>query len=541
MNRRPFLLIAAAGAVALIAGSCSSSSTADDPPSTTEASGTTSPAGPTDDPLVIDTTAGPVRGAEADGIRSFLGIPFAEPPLADLRWAPPEPAVAWSDEFVATTPAASCPQLPGLTSQFIPAPEPDEDCLTLDVFGALDAQDRPVMVWIHGGGFTSGSGHSPLYDGTRFAQEGVVLVSINYRLDALGFLPTSSLAGGEGPSANWGILDQIAALEWVQDNIAAFGGDRDNITIFGESAGGFSVCALLASPMSADLFDRAIIESGGGCGPLTQPDDSVDGRPSGDEIAGTWLDATPCNDAEDPLPCLRDLPVDEVLAASESTQEDVNFGLVADGVSLIDSAYEQAEAGALRDVPIITGSNLDENALFSLGAEEPTAEELSASIGRVVDSDMLDDVIASYAGYDSNLEKLRAFRTEMVFTCPAQRFADVARDDTDVYTYEFQRRSPRDPFGVGATHGAEMIYLFGNPDGIVGLGAILDGEDLELASAMRSTWVSFAADGVPTADPDWPRYDPATATIYVWDIPASVTSEIRGGRCDLLASAGAFS
>lgn len=535
-------LVAVCSVALLVAASCSSSTDGTDAPSTTaDAPTTTAKAAATDDPLVIDTTNGPVRGSEAAGIRSFKGIPFAAPPLGELRWQPPATPEKWTDEFDATEPGASCPQLEGLTNQFVPQPPSDEDCLTLDVYGSLDAADAPVMVWIHGGGFTSGSGHSPLYDGTNLANEGVVMVSINYRLDALGFLPTGSLDDTEGPSANWGILDQVAALRWVQDNISAMGGDPENVTIFGESAGGFSVCALLASPMTDDLFSRAIIESGGGCGLLTQPDTEVEGRPSGADMADTFVAATPCADDPEPLSCLRELPVDDVLAASETEDNDVNFGLVADGESLIDSAYEQAEANTLRDTPIITGSNLDENTLFSLNAEEPTAEAFAAAVAAVVDEGMADQVVAAYDGYETNLDRLRALRTELTFSCSARRFAAAARDDTDVYSYEFTRRSPADPFGVGATHGAEMIYIFGNPEGITGLGAILSGEDLDLAAAMRATWVAFATEGTPTADPAWPTYDPDGETIYRWDIPASVTADIRDGRCDLLEEAGAFS
>ena len=197
-------------------------------------------------------------------VQVFRGIPYAAPPVGELRWMPPLPAPAWDGVRSAREFSGACPQGPGLAQMMdVALPEPSEDCLYLNVWsGAVGADaKRPVMVWIHGGGLSLGWGHQPMYDGVRLAQQGVVLVSINYRLGALGFLSHPLLDGEDGVSGNYGLMDQVAALEWVQRNIAAFGGDPANVTIFGESAGGTSVYALLASPHSKGLFHQAIAQS----------------------------------------------------------------------------------------------------------------------------------------------------------------------------------------------------------------------------------------------------------------------------------------
>ena len=217
----------------------------------------------------VRTTAGEIKGFEKDGIHYFKGVPFAAPPIGDLRFAPPQPPVPWQGTRDCTVDGPICPQaaipLEGPLADVISATQPmDEDCLTLTVTTPSPDGSLPVMVWIHGGAFTGGSGSTPIYDGTSFARDGIVYVSINYRLHALGFLYLDELFEEAKGTGNLGILDQVRALEWVRDNISAFGGDPDNVTIFGESAGGMSVGTLMGTPSANGLFQHAIPQSGAG-------------------------------------------------------------------------------------------------------------------------------------------------------------------------------------------------------------------------------------------------------------------------------------
>jgi len=275
--------------------------------------------------LEIETELGMVRGADSqvDGVRSFLTLPYAAPPTGDDRWRPPQPREPYDGTLDATQPGGSCPQnVGGSTARFTVIPDPVEDCLTLSVWSPDGARDLPVMVWFHGGGLRAGSAHQPYYQGDDIASEGVVVVGVNYRLGPLGFLATAEQAeeSDDGAYGNYGLLDQSAALEWVQQNAAAFGGDSGNVTIFGESAGGGSVCAHLASTASEGLFHKAIIQSGGGCdrgfGVAASEQALADGA--------AFMEALGCAD----MACLRDVPTDQLLA------QDFQGGFVLDDVVL---------------------------------------------------------------------------------------------------------------------------------------------------------------------------------------------------------------
>ena len=217
---------------------------------------------------VVKTTAGEVRGVTAGGVSSWKGLPFAKPPLGELRWAPPQPAAPWKGVRAADVAGAACPQPDRGDGGGVGAPpKQDEDCLTLNVYAPAGAKNLPVMVWIHGGAFRLGYSGAPLYNGAELAKQGVVVVSLNYRLGLLGFFahPQLTAAAKPGdPLGNYGLMDQLAALRWVQQDIAAFGGDPANVTAFGESAGGSSLIYLLANPQAKGLFAKAIVESGGG-------------------------------------------------------------------------------------------------------------------------------------------------------------------------------------------------------------------------------------------------------------------------------------
>jgi para-nitrobenzyl esterase len=440
-------------------------------------------------------------------------MPYAAPPTGANRWRPPQPREPYDGPLDATAPGGSCAQDVGSsTARFTTIPTPEDDCLTLNVWAPDGAEGLPVMFWIHGGGLRAGSAHQPYYVGDDLASEGVVVVSANYRLGAFGFLATDELAdeSNDGSYGNYGVADQAAALEWVQNNIAAFGGDPENVTIFGESAGGGSVCAHLASPGSEGLFDRAIIESGGGCDNLQ---DGAEAQAAG----AAFLEAVGCDD----IACMREVPTEAVLAA----EFDANF--VADGVLLSETGRERAEAGELEGIEVITGSNANEAFLFTITVEEPTADELVDLVREVTDDS--EALLALYpaADYESNLERYRTLLTDVRFTCPTLAFAEVAQNDTYVYNYTYV--SPDSRFGFGPTHGAELAFLFAHPEGISGLATGLTGTDARVSADMQAAWVAFATNGDP--GDSWQPYDDG-GQVTVIDAPVELVDEIRGGRCD---------
>lgn len=305
----------------------------------------------------VHTHDGPVRGAAHDGYRTFEGIPYAAPPVGRLRWAPPRHAAPWSGVRDATEPASACPQPTGE----VPGGSTDEDCLHLNVTtpgGAGPARPRPVIVWLHGGGFTTGAGSS--YDAHRMATRGdVVVVTVDYRLGALGFLAHSGLPG----SGTFGLADQQAALRWVRAEIGAFGGDVYNVTLAGESAGGYSVCAQLASPSAAGLFDRAIIESGPCTGRPDRPFAPSSVPLSTARAAGADLASkVGCGSAHDVLSCLRRVQVSRLLAAQETDQHPAHTTPLLPG-----DPAAAITAGRFHHVPVLIGNNHDEGNGWAAG------------------------------------------------------------------------------------------------------------------------------------------------------------------------------
>jgi para-nitrobenzyl esterase len=487
-------------------------------------SGTSDRASGGTDPLVVATDLGDARGSNSAvaGVTAFLALPYAAPPTGDNQWRPPQPPDPYDGILDATIPGGACPQDPDAPLAAItPIPDVVEDCLTLNVWAPDDADDLPVMFWIHGGGLSTGSAHQSLYIGDDLAAEGVVVVSANYRVGPFGFLATDELAAesDDGSFGNYGLADQVAALEWVQRNVGAFGGDPENVTIFGESAGGFSVCGHLASEASGGLFERVIVQSGGGCGRLA---DGADARAAG----AAFLDSLGCTD----IACLRALPVETVAGA------DFDPSLVADGVTLTETAAELAAEGDLDDVPVIIGSNETEATLFTIGMAEPADDELAGLFATVTDDP--EALLALYppTEYESNLERYRTMLTEARFTCPTLAFAGSATNPTYVYHYMYE--SPDDPFGLGPTHGAELVPLFAHPEGIVGLEEGLAGVDAQVSDEMQAAWVAFATAGEP-GDRWRPYGDGQQVTII--DDPTAQADSIRGGRCEQVTALSTLS
>ena len=500
------LALAAAGATAATAG--------------TRAVASGSGAGP-----VVPTGDGPVRGVTAGGINEFLGIPYAAPPTGNLRWRPPQPPAEWQGVRDATQFGPSCPQPPQGNATFPPGPI-SEDCLYLNVYspaqtgndmGNTDQNGRPVLVWIHGGGLVEDASRN--YDPAKLAADGVVAVTINYRLGALGFLAHPALASRPGgPSGNYGLMDQQAALRWVQDNIRHFGGDPGNVTIAGESAGGLSVLAHLVSTGSRGLFQKAIVESGAF---------ALNQQPlAAAEAAGeAFATAAGCpGQSAQTAACLRNLPV-----ANLVTPNFVEIPGVVDGKVLTEPIGTALAAGRFAHVPVLNGTNHDEERLFvSLGITvsqgtdvfipehnqvTPGGYQGDIAVALGVPAARAAAIAAEYplAAYSSPNVAFSALVGDASFACPALQIDTLTSQRVPTYAYEFNDDNAPQPFTPPglvppvATHTSELQYLFDLPN--APFPAPLSADQQALAASMRAAWANFAATGNPaSAAVPWPAF-----------------------------------
>ncbi|MER6155916.1 carboxylesterase family protein [Streptomyces sp. NPDC001868] len=447
----------------------------------------------TPQPALVRTDAGWVRGETTAEGRQFLGIPYAQPPVGDLRWTAPRPVRPWPGVREADGFGDRCVQSASWDPGY-EQPSHTEDCLDLNVYAPQGSARRPVMVWLHGGGLTAGAGEDIVPD--AFARRtGTVVVTVNYRLGAMGFLATSDLdaESGDGVSGNYGMLDQQAALRWVRANIGRFGGDPGRVTIAGESAGGRSVCTQLASPTGKGLFRAGIVQSGayGDCAARPHEAAVAQGR--------TFLARLDCAD----VACLRDRSAEEILAA----QAGLTWGPVVGGAFLPVQPARAYADGAAAGVPVLNGANQDEGRLFSFarfdGAGAPlTAERYPA----VMRAEFGDRALARYplSAYPSPTLAHATAQGDQGFACPALRLNQALAGRGPVYAYEFaDRTSPPfaslraldTDFDFGATHVNEVQYLFRH----FGLESPLNAEQRRLARQMTDYWGSFIRDGVPRA------------------------------------------
>ncbi|GFG52124.1 carboxylic ester hydrolase [Mycolicibacterium agri] len=461
---------------------------------------------PQTDTSLVRTEAGMVRGVVESDHRLFTGIPYAAPPVGSLRFRPPRPPTPWAGVRDATEPGPRCIQDPGADPEF--GRQSDEDCLNLNVWTpALTGSPRPVMVWIHGGSFTGGSGK--MYDARWLVTRGdIVVVTINYRLGTLGFLAHPAL-GPPGAVGNYGLLDQQAALRWVRDNIANFGGDPDRVTVAGESAGGMSVCDHLVAPGSKGLFRAAIIQSAP-CG--AQADLPTAERKSIDYAAQAG-----CPDPKTAADCLRSLPVDKLRkpVTFYNIGEDALPGPVSKSAVLpVDPVTAIANNDAAR-VPVLIGTNRDEFTLFvalqylRLGVSytpEHYPELLRDTFGANAAAVEQRYPLSDFGG--STASAYSAAVTDGVFSCVAERMSDDLARVGPVYAYEFNDRDAPAPeamrnlpFPVGASHSLELRFLFE-----VGGADPLDREQQALSDQMIDYWSQFIVKGSPQAagNPDWP-------------------------------------
>lgn len=466
---------------------------------------------------VVKTASGSVRGEQdpPSGITVFRGIPFAKPPVGSLRWQAPQAADPWKEVRDCTAFGASCVQPTGGIVLGVRGAQ-SEDCLYLNIWTKLGGEDggekRPVMVWIHGGGFSIGSGSQSYYDGRGFAAAGAVVVTINYRLGPFGFMahPALSKESPQGVSGNYGMLDQIAALKWVRTNIAAFGGDPDNITIFGESAGAVSVGCLLASPLAEGLFHRAILQSGSAA--MTQTlggDVETSAEGAGIQVARQLGIASPDSDSTETAASLRKVPAGDLLKASNPRVglfgKGKQFWPCIDGYVLKQSPIEAVAAGLHHDVPVMLGTNADEGTLFlrQIPIKRPLGYRLFLRTWFRSGSDRVRDLFPadSTAEVRPQLGKLISAAT---FVAPVRRLARALEAQTSpVWLYHFTRVSPAAEKGGGATHGAEIFYVFKTLPSVMG-----ETRDEEVSETMHAAWLRFATTGNPNGEdlPEWPAY-----------------------------------
>ena len=458
---------------------------------------------------IIETQYGKVRGTSHGTVSVWKGIPFAQPPVGKLRFRPPQPPEPWTGVRDATKFGLIAPQVSApLASLFgngateIPT---GEDCLYLNVWSpGVSGKKRPVLVWIHGGGFVGGSGSTPWYDGTAFATHGdVVIVTLNYRLGVLGFLYLGDLiSDGSASIGNYGMLDQVAALQWVHDNIEAFGGDPDNVTVVGESAGAMSIGVLLAMPSARGLFQKAVLQSGASHGVPT--------REIASKVAREFLSVVGTDDAAS----LMELPVAQLLEAQAHISR--RRGLLSlrpavDGISLPVQPFAAYSTGSADGVALLIGTNRDEMKLFT--AMDPQQAKLDEAVLKHLFGETGSEVISTYAAAhpgESQDEAWVDFLTDRTFRIPAIRLAESqVKRDVPVWMYRFDWLSTAFEGRLGACHALEIPFVW---DNLNRAGASpLTGESptrQALADKMHASWIAFLQNGDPNTStlPQWPAY-----------------------------------
>jgi para-nitrobenzyl esterase len=471
-------------------------------------------------PLVIKTDLGKVQGKmSADGqARDFLGIPYAAPPVGPLRWKPPQPAAKWHDARPATSFGSRCFQQEVYDDMVFRDPGQSEDCLTLNVWtpASKSKSKLPVMVWIYGGGFTGGGTSEPRQDGEHLTHKGVVVVSMNYRLGIFGFMATHELAVEDPHHAagNYGLMDELACLQWVRRNAAAFGGDPNNVTIFGESAGSFAVSAQMASPLAQGLFAHAIGESGGA---FASKELSF---PPLEEVAKMTEDYFHQVLPDSSLTALRAMNSDQILnLGSKKAPGKPPFEPDTDGYFLPETVSAIFAAGKQAHVPLLAGWNMDES--HTKQTLQEIAEEKFAARSA--------DFLKLYHG-DNEVDEQRAANDFggdkfLVYSTWAWLEAQV-KGGSPAYRYLFAQPSPGDrfhPVSAGAFHSDEIEYVFGNLDSRKAAGAQFTPEDYKVSELMQTYWTNFARSGDPNSAgagagasagasaglPHWPAYDAA--------------------------------
>jgi len=501
---------------------------------------------------IARTKEGKIQGVSGrdPAVIVYKGIPFAAPPVGELRWRPPQPVNPWHDVRAGNAFGAYCV---GVKFGFIPPAGMKEDCLYLNVWVPAKARTErlPVMVWIHGGGFQGGGGADPAFDGEQLAKRRLVVVTFNYRTGVFGFLAHPDLTK-ESPhhaSGNYGLLDQVAVLEWVKRNIASFGGDPANVTIAGESAGSYSVSALTASPLARGLFHRAIAQSGGYLSPKP---DAMRTLNDGEKIGIRLSQALGVAD----LAALRNRSAEEVMGAVATLGDFYAFQPGIDGRFLNEAVYATYAKGQQAKVPLLLGSNTDEGA-FLMPEQRPSLQEFQALLAETYGSAAF--MILQAYPVDTPAHLLRSelnYYADGGFTYPMWKWASMQRaGGMPVYYYQFGRTLPAmagqlykglPRVELGAFHGDEVAYAFGTLDSAFGALDQLSRKDRwervdhDLSEAMLGYWSNFVKTGDPNGHglPVWPRYESASKDplMRFYDQPRA-TPDDRTARMKLLDAA----
>jgi len=459
-------------------------------------------------PAPVKVQEGLLQGTHENGLTIYKGIPFAAPPVGDLRWRAPQPAEKWegikqADKF------AAAPMQGGN-----PPSGKNENCLYLNIWTPSKSEkDKiPVLVWIYGGGFSFGSTSDPVHNGEHLARKGVVLVSIAYRVGQLGFLahPELSAENPQGVSGNYGLLDMIAGLKWIQKNIAAFGGDPDKVTIFGESAGGIAVSMLCASPLAIGLFHGAISQSGGSFGPTrptTFPGENMKTLKQAEEAGLSFAQKVGVSSVAD----LRNI---------EAGLLPSGMGMggawpIIDGYVIPDDQFRLYEAGRYNDIPILVGYNSDEGASFS---REKTPEEFISGV-KLRYGKFADELVKAYPTGETAVPKTaRDLARDAAFGWHTWSWARLQSrtGKSKVYYYYFDQHpdypkdSPR--YGYGSPHGQDVAYVFMHLDPT---NPQTTKSDLEISEVMGTYWTNFAKHGHPNGEgvPDWPAFSESNPVV----------------------------
>jgi para-nitrobenzyl esterase len=496
---------------------------------------------------VAQTNTGAVRGVSDEGVLTFKGVRYGAD-TSTTRFAAPAKPQPWDGVKPATAFGATCPQTPtgnpgGLFTSWaaVPTPPMSEDCLFLNVWtpALADGAKRPVMVWFHGGGFSSGSGSSRAYEGARLARRGdVVVVTVNHRLNVLGYLALGHYGEGFEDSAVAGVLDMVLALQWVQDNIASFGGDPDTVMIFGESGGGAKVSTLMATPIAQGLFHRAVVQSGA---MLSFPEQAVARAAADKLVANLGLTA-------DTLAQIKTMPEADIRAALEGTGAATAPSI--DGRTLTRHPFEPDAAPAGREVPMLLGTNRTENSLFIGGANpaifDVTWEQLPDIMRRSYPDKDVEEIIAGYralqpeaSAADVYFEATTDSRWLAGHVVQAER--KVQQGGAATYLYLFNWDTPVDGGKWRSPHALEIGFVFdnvANSESMSGSGA----EQQQIADMMADTWIAFARNGKPDNPeiPEWPAYNLETRPVMVFDTTPVVINDARAAQRALFDDSSSY-
>lgn len=466
---------------------------------------------------VVQTDAGAVSGVKnADGdVMAFKGVPFATPPVGDLRWKAPQPAKHWDgvkkcDAFGPSPMQPKPTPFMVYTSEFLIPEQPiSEDCLYLNVWtnAKTNTEKKPVFVWIYGGGFSSGGSTCPIYDGEAMAKKGVIFVSVNYRVGVFGFLahPELTKESPDKASGNYGLLDQIAALKWVQKNIAAFGGDPANVTMAGQSAGSMSVNCLVASPLTKGLFSKAIAESGSLL--IKNPLLPTNNLQTFEDQGAKAAEKAGANSLAD----MRAMPAEDVLKKFQG-----RFSPIVDGYVIPEPIPDIFAKGKQNHVPLLTGWNADESFVTSFKNKDDFIKQAQQQYG----ADAATFLKAFPANTDQQAMQSQIWISrDQIFALSGYKWAGIQSRESPVYVYYFARKVPArgDMVKYGAFHTAEVPYIM---DDLKFLNnRPLEAADHQLATTMATYWVNFVKTGNPNGSglPAWPKYDPAKNMVMILD------------------------